>query len=197
MLYVKDNQIYTLERLLKALRIARAVPPSDTDLVKWGVYKLQPDVIPEGDVVKPLQTASLAEDGKWYRDYSNISYTAEELSKYKRNATQEVSEFYQKKVDSLTELYPAFEQSTWTWQYEEALALQADPQAPSPIIDKVVQWSSGFTKTQYVTYLLNNIPVYKNIAGKYIGLLVDAKLSIKNATTKAEIDSIVEGVRTS
>lgn len=190
MLYVLDGFIYTEKALYKKLRLSAR---KQLDLVKYNVHELQSDNPPDVDAYVALNTASES-GGLWYRDYSVRSYTAEELQEAKDNATKAVVDLYQKKVDELTEFYPAFEQGTWAWQYEEALALQADPQASSPIIDKVVQWSEGFTKAQYVTYLLNNIPVYKNVAGKYIGLLADAKLSIKNATTKSEIDAVVNGV---
>lgn len=194
MLYVLNGKIYNERRLYLKLRKPIRKKLNNNELESLGVYLLQDDTIPLDDVYTALETATQDGNGLWHRDYDVRSYSAEELEDAKISAIKTINTFYQSKVDRITELYPEFEQSTWKWQYEEALALQADPQSPSPIIDKVVQWSDGFTKTQYVTYLINNMPIYLNIAGKHVGLLLDAKNAINNSTTRAEIEAIVNGV---
>ena len=194
MLYVKDSNILTLRQLLQFVGVARAEPPRQQDLDDWGAFELQPDNKPEGDVVSALNTASVALDGLWYRDYSVRSFTTEELSAYRSQAIQQCEFHFSGIIDGLTDKYPDFIKDTFYKQEAEAVAWVADNSTPTPLIDRVLTFFSGPTKTQYCNGVINKLADYYNAVGKYIGLQMEAKQQINAASTKAEIDAIVAAV---
>lgn len=196
MLYVtkQDGQIYNERRLYKMLGVMRSQPPRQQDLDDWNVAVLQPDNQPTGDVVSALQTASEAQDGLWYRDYAVRSFVSKELNDYKKNALIQVNEFFQSKIDGLTEIFPEYTKATFYKQEEEALGWNADNNYPTPLIDRVLEFYVGPSKQQYVNGVINKLGQYYNACGKFIGLQMEYKQQINSATTKADIDAIVQTV---
>lgn len=78
----KDSgEIYSLISMYRYLKIARATPPTHEELKAWNFSEVTEKSNPIGDVVKPTNTASENEDGKWYRNYDVRSYTDEERIK--------------------------------------------------------------------------------------------------------------------
>jgi hypothetical protein len=196
MLYVtkQDGKIYNERALYRALKVMRSQPPRQQDLDDWNAAVLQPDNLPVADVVSSTQTASEGVDGLWYRNYTSRAFTVEELTNYKNQAIRQVNSHLQSLVDELTEIFPEYTKDTFYKQKEEAELWNTDNNTPTPLIDRVLQFYSGPTKQQYVNGVINKLSNYYNAAGKYIGIQMEAKQQINQATTRVDIDAVVAQV---
>ena len=193
MLYVKDSNILTIRQLLKLVKVARAEHPRQQDLDDWGAFELQPDNQPDGDVVTAFQTASVAQDGLWYRDYDVREFTPEELDDYQSNAVRSVNDHYNNLVNSLADDYPDYEKETWPNQESEARAWVVAQVTPTPVIDIIIA-ANGSTKEDHCSHVISKADAYRAMAADYVGKRHVTVAAIRAATSRKEIDDIVASV---
>lgn len=194
MLYVKDSNILTLRQLLQSVGVARAEPPRQQDLDDWGAFELQPDNQPDGDVVLALKTASVSQDGLWYRDYSVRSFTTEELTNHRKNSLQQISSHMDMMVNNLADYYPQYERDTWPQQESEAVAYDSDPNLSTPLIDIIMSERGLTDRAAFASNIINKATTYRNLAVSYAGKRQAYRDQINAASNKAEIDAIVAAV---
>jgi hypothetical protein len=175
----------------------RAEPPRQRDLTEWDVAELQPDSPPVADVVTPLRLA-VESGGLWYRDYDTRAFTPTELITHKTNAVIELNRHYEKQVRSQANAwYPEFEQLTWPQQESDARAWADDNAYVTVYLDQLLpdpslgQQEYDDAKSALATRIVTLADQYRGLALSMTKLLKEHRADIWDATTRAEIDTIL------
>lgn len=81
----------------------------------------------------------------------------------------EIDAAFDKAVAALTVGWPVHEQQTWPKQETEARALQADANAPTPMLSSIAA-TRGLTTAELATRVLRDADAFTNASARYVGM---------------------------
>lgn len=140
-------------------------------------------------------------DGEFFAEGESLQViadiAAEDVSRYSFHPddlaallTQRNNTAFESAMQGLTADYPPSEINSWERQRAEALAWNADPQAPTPWIDVAAQ-TRGVERDVYLARTLAKVNLFASASAFLVGRRQAIDDAIRAATTSAELEAIV------
>jgi len=150
-------------------------------------YKVLPEfdnTIVMIDVTNLTPTPSVGDIYNGNKFVKPITPTLDEQKQQKIKALQAK---YQAEYNAYLSKYPKAEVASFPTKQKEALAYQADNNAPTPVIDNIVTGANGaFSKDELVQSILAKV----SYLAQQEGVMVAKRDAIKACTTQKELDAI-------
>jgi hypothetical protein len=122
-----------------------------------------------------------------------VQYTPD-LNQVKADAQVELVTLFEQKANAIAGHYPWFERDTWQDQEREALAYQADPNAPTPLLTGIAT-QRGITVAELAQRVIANAAAWRSVAPDLCGQRQAAADQINDATTAEQVQQIMESLR--
>lgn len=117
-----------------------------------------------------------------------------DLAVVKQQALDELVHIFEERANVIAGRYPWFERDTWQDQEREALAYQADPNAPAPLLTGIAT-QRGITVAELAQRVIANAAAWRAIAPDLCGQRQAAADQINAATTVEQIRAILDTLR--
>ncbi len=118
-----------------------------------------------------------------------------DLKTVKDQAQAELVHIFEQRAEEIAGKYPWFERDTWQDQEAEALAYQADPNAPTPLLTGIAT-QRGITVSELAQRVIANAAAWRAVAPELCGQRKAAADQIEAAETVEQVQQIMESLRT-
>lgn len=117
-----------------------------------------------------------------------------DLATVKQQALDELVNIFEQRAEAISGKYPWFERDTWQDQEAEALAYQADSNAPSPLLTGIAT-QRGITVSELAQRVIANAAAWRAAAPALCGQRQAASDQIEAAETVEQVQQIMESLR--
>lgn len=118
-----------------------------------------------------------------------------DLATVKQQALDELVHIFEERANTIAGRYPWFERDTWQDQEHEALAYQADPNAPTPLLTGIAT-QRGITVAELAQRVIANAAAWRAVAPDLCGQRQAAADQINAATTVEQVRAILDTLHT-
>ncbi|QSR35541.1 hypothetical protein CFI10_11135 [Marinobacterium iners] len=133
-------------------------------------------------------------DGPWtVVELEPVIYVPD-LKTVKEQAQAELVYIFEKRAEEIAGKYPWFERDTWQQQETEALAYQADPNTPMPLLTGIAT-QRGITVAELAQRVIANAAAWRAVAPDLCGQRQAASDQIENAETAEAVWQLMESLR--
>lgn len=140
--------------------------------------------LPAGFTLLPPATPYDQWNGSaWETDHEQLLLDAKNDKRRLNNALAEAA------LSTILNAYPAAERISWNKQEEEALLLQSNPQASTPLLAGIAT-ARGIPLAELATRVLANSAAFVQISGQVFGLRQKYEDQIDDAETVADLELI-------
>lgn len=136
------------------------------------------------------------QDGTWISNLSDEDTNAlmesyNPWNKEKINKFAEIDIDFQKAIDGLTAGWPEGEIKTWERQEKEALALQDNPNTPTPFLATVAN-QRGITVPDLASRVIRDSIAFSNASAYYVGLRHKARQLVQALPNEGSYERLQE-----
>ena len=117
-----------------------------------------------------------------------------DLATVKQQAQAELVHIFEQRAEAIAGKYPWFERDTWQQQEAGALAYQADPNTPTPLLTGIAT-QRGITVAELAQRVINNAAAWRAVAPDLCGQRQAAADQIEAAETVEQVQQIMESLR--
>lgn len=117
-----------------------------------------------------------------------------DLAAVKQQAQAELVHIFEERANAIAGRYPWFERDTWQQQEAEALAYQADPNTPTPLLTGIAT-QRGITVAELAQRVIANAAAWRAVAPDLCGQRQAASDQIEDAETEEQVQQIMESLR--
>lgn len=117
-----------------------------------------------------------------------------DLAVVKQQALDELVYIFEERANAIAGRYPWFERDTWQQQEAEALAYQADPNTPTPLLTGIAT-QRGITVAELAQRVIANAAAWRAVAPDLCGQRQAAADQINDATTVEQVRAILDTLR--
>jgi hypothetical protein len=118
-----------------------------------------------------------------------------DLATVKQQALDELVHIFEERANAIAGRYPWFERDTWQDQEREALAYQADPNAPTPLLTGIAT-QRGITVAELAQRVIANAAAWRAVAPELCGQRQAAADQINAAETVEQVRSVIDTLHT-
>jgi hypothetical protein len=118
-----------------------------------------------------------------------------DLAAVKQQALDDLVHIFEDRANAIAGRYPWFERDTWQDQEAEALAYQADPGAPTPLLTGIAN-QRGITVAELAQRVIANATAWRAVAPDLCGQRQAAADQIEAATTVEQVRAVIDTLHT-